>query len=414
MAKKKAAPKKALTKKATTKKNLVNKAGRRKKLAAKKTVTKAAKKSTTHTKAGHSSVETPKLQVSFPPEVVIPGVGTRAGDAALPEIAFYYPNPYWHDAEWARNLILFFDGIGMLIPNYMDHAANFDDYAVIAGLKEHNLFHVFLPETFIDHEAVGRLKSAMLAIIESGALDSLPKEEGSAFAEISMSRMGFHVAEEAAQAIFEELKKRNLAKDTEDGVSIPLHPSVRHVILVLLAQILRQNGRTAGFELLPATDRPLLVQALTELLSQKQLPSAEHVIALDLQAVGVDLGSVPIGEILSFRAENRDLYRQYSRQLKMTVHELGLMDADAQQIALEERQEEIASLASDIRKTARKAWKKPATFCLSAAGAIWRAWAGDLVGASIAGGTALLSLGKPDSVDAGAYSYLFSARHRFI
>jgi hypothetical protein len=26
----------------------------------------------------------------------------------LPEIAFYYPNPYWRDSSWAKNLILFF------------------------------------------------------------------------------------------------------------------------------------------------------------------------------------------------------------------------------------------------------------------------------------------------------------------
>jgi hypothetical protein len=39
------------------------------------------------------------------------------------------------------------------------------------------------------------------------------------------------------------------------------------------------------------------------------MPSAAHVISLDMQAVGVDLGSVPIDEILSFRTENREAYR---------------------------------------------------------------------------------------------------------
>ena len=144
------------------------------------------------------------------------------------------------------------------------------------------------------------------------------------------------------------------------------------------------------------------------------MPSAEHVIALDMQAVGVDLASVPIDEILSFRKENRDLYREYTRQPRLTIHELSLMPPDVQELELERRQETIISLASNIRKASRKAWKRPASFCLSAAGAVWRLCKHDPVGASIAGAAALLSLGKTESVETGAYSYLFTAKDRFM
>jgi len=33
------------------------------------------------------------------------------------EIAFYYPGPIWHRSDWIKTLILFFDGIGILLPN---------------------------------------------------------------------------------------------------------------------------------------------------------------------------------------------------------------------------------------------------------------------------------------------------------
>ncbi len=102
--------------------------------------------------------------------------------------------------------------------------------------------------------------------------------------------------------------------------------------------------------------------ALSELLSKPGMPSAEHVVSLDMQAVGVDLGSVPIDEILSFRAENREAYRKYSRNLRLCIDDLGRMRPQEQQALLEERQEEITDLASDIRKKARGAWKKPETF----------------------------------------------------
>jgi hypothetical protein len=396
------AKKTATAKKANKKRG--KKAGTKSSYAKKKTSLRSGSKRTSK----KSVAQVPLIQVK----------GSAPADTSpvvskLPEIAFYYPNPYWRNVDWAKNLILFFDGIGMLIPNYMPDVSRLEDEAVIAGLKEHNLFHVFQPEIFLDKDSAVRLGNAMTEIVSSGVLDDLKEEADGNFAELSMSRMGYHVAEEYAKDIFKQLKKRGLAKESRDGVSIPMHRDVRYIILILLSQILRSNGRKAGFELLPATDVPQLVGALSELLAKPRMPSAEHVISLDIQAVGVDVSSIPIDEILSFRQENKEAYGHYARSLRLCIHDLGLMPPEDQQAMLDERQEEIASLASDLRKTSKKAWKKPATFVLSAAGAVWRLYQGDVIGASIAGGAALLSLEKGATVDTGAYSYLFSARNRF-
>ncbi len=131
----------------------------------------------------------------------------------------------------------------MLIPIYMPDASSFDDEAVIEGLKEHNLFHVFQPETFLDNDSAIRLTNAMTEIISSGVLDDLAQKDKGGFAELSMSRMGYQVAEDYANEIFKQLKKRKLAEESKDGVSIPMHQSVRYINLVLLSQILRKNGR---------------------------------------------------------------------------------------------------------------------------------------------------------------------------
>lgn len=32
-----------------------------------------------------------------------------------PEVAFYYPGHLWHSGEWIKNLLLFFDGVGLLV-----------------------------------------------------------------------------------------------------------------------------------------------------------------------------------------------------------------------------------------------------------------------------------------------------------
>src|SRR5437016_9491910 len=88
------------------------------------------------------------------------------------------------------------------------------------------------------------------------------------------------------------LRQRGLARDSEDGKSIPMQPMVRALILVLLSQILRPHGEKLGAELSPATDQPQLVQALRELLSLPDTPSAAHVVGMDLETISVDLSLV--------------------------------------------------------------------------------------------------------------------------
>ena len=87
------------------------------------------------------------------------------------------------------------------------------------------------------------------------------------------------------------MKRRGLARDSEDGKSIPMHPRVRSLILVLLSQILRAHGPKLNAELSPVTDRPRLVQALAQMLAQKVIPTTGSVITFDLATVSVDVGS---------------------------------------------------------------------------------------------------------------------------
>ena len=187
-----------------------------------------------------------------------------------PEIAFYYPNPFWNNGDWIKNLILFFDGVGLLVPDYMKHRVEDSDPAIVVGLREHGLLHVFEPEKMVDKAASTRLAEAMVDIIASGALDPLAKDS-THFAELSYSRLGSYGDEGLARMIRDELIQRGLAKKSQDGVSIPMHPMIRSLVLVLLSQILCEPGRALGFDLAPATDRPELVEALRELLSLPKL-----------------------------------------------------------------------------------------------------------------------------------------------
>jgi hypothetical protein len=203
-------------------------------------------------------------------------------------LAFYYPGPVWHSSDWVKNLILFFDGIALLVPDYIKDKPDIIDPSITAGLRKE-------PEKIVDKAATLKLARAMSDIIASGVFDKLAKEK-TEFHELSFSRLGGYGDADLAESILRALKDKGLARDSEDGLSIPMHPMVRALVLVLLAQILRPHGQSLDAELSPVTDRPQLVGALTEILSVSDAPSSGHVVASDLETVGVDLGSVPFDE----------------------------------------------------------------------------------------------------------------------
>src|SRR5215469_11501877 len=77
------------------------------------------------------------------------------------ELAFYYPNPMWSYGDWVKNLILFFDGIALLLPKYMKDRPGEIDPAIVAGLKQHGLLHVIEPEKAVDKAATEKLATVL-------------------------------------------------------------------------------------------------------------------------------------------------------------------------------------------------------------------------------------------------------------
>jgi len=335
-----------------------------------------------------------------------------AESSPLKEVVFYYPGPVWHVGDWIKNLILFFDGIALLVPNYIKEKPHLVDPAITAGLEREGLLHILEPEKLVDKAATEKLAATMAKVIGSGALDDLSKEK-TAFHELSHSRLGYYGDPRLADALFKELKARKLARDTEDGVSIPMHPLVRGLVLVLLAQILREYGPRLGFELSPATDRLKVVDALRSLLSIPSAPSMGRVVSLDLETVGADLGPVPIDEVLSFRREHITEHRAYARAIRTFVAQLSLLPESKREGALQDRQQEIRDIAQNLRQASRKEWKRPAYFGLTVLGAAWSWKTGNPLGILLGAGASLLSAPATDKQKAGSYSYIFRAAERY-
>ena len=226
----------------------------------------------------------------------------------MSEIAFYYPGHVWHDTDKIKTMLLFYDGVGFLIPEYKKGEPEALDPVLAGPLRDQNLLHYFVADEVIDEAATTELAQAVGALIGTGSLDHLMKDN-TAFHSLSMSRLGFYGNREVAERLYEKLKSMGLAKDSEDGASIPMHPMVRYLVLVLLSQILRAPSAKKGIDLSPITDRQSIVTALVEVLNIPDAPSTGKVIEFDLQAVSADLSSVPLDEVLDFRRQNLDAHK---------------------------------------------------------------------------------------------------------
>src|SRR6266446_3438132 len=336
----------------------------------------------------------------------------RRPSQALPEVAFYYPGPMWYSGEALKNLLLFFDGIALLVPQYMKERPEQQEPWMVGPLRKAGLLHLLEPETLVDKAATQELTTAISGLVRSGVFAGLEKD-GTAFHELSYSRLGGYGEPELAKAVLKELKQHKLALESKDGVSIPMHPVVRATVLVLLAQILRPKGPQVGMDLSPATDRPQLVEALSELLAGGSPASTGRVGAFDLETVAPDLSAVPLDEVLGFRKAHHREFKKYARNVRQFVREISSLPTRERERAFRDRQEEIRDLASDLKRTGWNAWRKPASFGLTITGAAWKWQSGDPVGALLAAVGAVGAAVGEGRKEVNAYSYLFQARSRY-
>ncbi len=338
------------------------------------------------------------------------GNGGRVTD--LRETAYYYPEPYWLMTEgaWVKTLLLFFDEVAILLPDYMVGRHRAADPALVEPLEDKGLLRVLHPEWFVDAQLTERMTEALVELISGGAFDDLPTDER--FAELSMSRMGYGAVADLAQMVYEELERRGLARPTEDGVSIPMHWHIRSVYLLLLAQLAREAGQRQGFDLHPATNAPAASRLLPSFFNLAPMPSRGHVVSFDVETVSIDLDLVPLDEVLGFRQENADPYRRYMSDLRSFALQLSLVDEVERKRMLTERRAEIEAAARELTGRVRQVLKSPKKttgFGLGLAGAAWSLGTGNPVPAALGLLGAMTGL-LPDKQTGTVYSYLFEAK----
>ena len=334
-----------------------------------------------------------------------------------PDVAYYYPAPYWglREGGWIKSLLLFFDQIAILLPDYMYGRHEDADPTLVIPLEERGLLQVLDPNDWVDEKMTNQLAEIVVELLTNGVFDDLPHTDH--FHELSQSRMGYGADVGLADMLVEELQDKGLARPSEDGVSVPLHPTVRTTILVTLGQLARAAGAERDLIIHPATNDPNAISDLVATLSREPMPSADKVVTLDLEPVTFDMDPIPLDDLLEFRAEHHNAHKAYMRDLQRFMAEIAAVDepADREQLLLERRQE-IADAAHDLQRSTRRTLATNlASWSLGLAGATWGFANNDPLGAVLtAAGVAIpqaisATLGG-DSTHVAAYSYVFAAQ----
>lgn len=325
-------------------------------------------------------------------------------------VAYWYPEPYWADADAGiiKSLLPFFDEVAILLPGYMHGRHRDENPWLVSPLEDQGLLRVLEPGEFIDEEMAVGLHAILSGLLAAGAFDHLDiPNQRYGYHELSGTRLGWNADVKLSTEIIDELVSRRLALPSEDGLSIPLHPTVRTTVLVLLSQLAPARARAQGIDLLPVTPDRARVRDLVRILKLPVISTAGEVVALDTEAVGADLTDAPLDAVLEFRDLHGEEFRNYMRNVRKFVRDLSTLGSDERESVLVDRQEELSDLAASLRRTTRTYWHQPmARIAVGGAGAILSLATGSALPGALGAVAALLEWEPPQDA-AGPFSYLF-------
>lgn len=191
----------------------------------------------------------------------------------------------------------------------------------------------------------------------------------------------------------------------------------REFILTAWSQILRRPGRQMGYDLNPITSsthhsyKPFESNFRRLLQDNRPMPIGA-VVSTDLEAVAVNLGSVPLDEVLDFKRSHGKQYLDYRRELNRTVATLSVVSEEQSKTILADRSSEFKERAEYLTRQLQKSFslKSVGSFSLGLVGAAWGIRSGNIPAASVGVAGALWALTK-DPTTPASILYLASIKN---
>lgn len=326
----------------------------------------------------------------------------------MQEVGLYYPAATWISVEWIKTLMLFFDQVALLTLDEKHDISSVLDIQNVESFWEKNLIRTFTLAELLDSEVASKFKAVLQDAATWQALNSIGREE-----QFYYGRKIYFTLNGPEPGLEMMLLRNELMKLIGVGTtyrenehspqiptyrvggespSVPVHIRLWAPLLSVLPQILRAGGLKLAIDLQPITNLYQFTSALERLLKLPGMPSSNLSILFELEQVVLDLSFQPADEIIRFREEHGQRYRAYKNNLRKFVRELSLLNVSEGSRPINERLgemkltadilrsqdfterwEELAVEADELRKLARRWWRRPlATFGLGIVGAAWK------------------------------------------
>jgi hypothetical protein len=325
-------------------------------------------------------------------------------DSSLQDFAYLYPEPYWSadQSDSIKTLLLFFDGVVTLLPQEMKDPSLSWDQPIGGAMRERGLLKNLDPDKAIDQVIAPKLFDAVDALVQAGAFDGIDKY--SFKHDMWWSRFGRRAEPVLSAVLVEELKDRGLV--ATHGDLLYMSEELRTTILCLLARLISGGAALPGIRLSPTTLDTRHVEQMLGRVGLASAPSTGQMISLDLEVVTYNLASVPLDDVLAFRDEHGLQFRAYRRHLARSLRELEAARPEERFRLIDERRQELADHASDLRQKTRTRLIRPlGKAALGIVGAAWNIATGDLTSAVISAAQGLIEGFEP--LPNSPYSYLF-------
>jgi hypothetical protein len=339
----------------------------------------------------------------------------------FPDTALYHPWPPLDRrpiAEWLKTMLLFFDGVAVLVARRDRHILLKGQEETVYPLLDAGILHVLDPDEYIDHRVAVSLTDFVLQLATSSQRELLQNPESPTSRAMLGNRWArprslSEAERDAFDIVWEEMWRLGLAAKPRPGRGVYLDGAAWQAILAFLAQALRPAGHQRGLNLLPATDNRRMISGFRALARQDRPVSEAQIVNFDLEQVTLDLSQAPIPDLLAFREAHGPEYRRYATDVRRFALELARLPPDEQLPLFRERREELGGEADRLIRVARTWWRRPlASVSIGLAGAAWEAAKDDWPCGIIARAAGVAGAGgKPG--DTGAYSYLFRSERTF-
>lgn len=323
--------------------------------------------------------------------------------------AYYSDGISWESSDWAKSMLLFFDGIAVLVPEREDEAFEHSDEAVIAGMRKAECLRVLRPTDLVDAQTAGDIASDVEKIV--AALDWRGGEDR-ATDSLYVEKLGSHVAGRTVDRLASNLRDRGLAKGK--GAALEVDRRVIMLVLSVIAAHAQRRGQALGVQLTPAHSTRSWAHRREFLGEWVRRDQYAHIINTDVETLRINVGPIPVDELVSFREQNRSALDQYRLAIALLAKDLAQLDLDLQRVARSERVESLKEARREIERSGREYLSNTGGLMCAVAGLVWTCIGHDIAGALLAGGVlAFDALGTSSQKRLHDLSYVISASQVF-